>query len=661
MKKGLFVVLLGLSVLLTTANAQADGCNRHYQSAVKFVVDTPVVHPFSINNRGGSIIFSSGNLQYCPARDEWRFALRQFDRVGTGKSVHAPEGLQTTDINTTTVFYDSIDYSTSDPSTPSKYKEIKGVPCNNLLVSKAYRGWIDLFPWATSGHGRRVGDEYAQFFYPYDLSKTDLGFTYNAYGFGPSFVVGRGAGATSNDIDTASGTNRCFDWGYRNTIREYYDCVFDENTKVVSLSDKDATMYRPGIWRTLTLEEWEYLLFSRFVADNDSAFSIVRLQYGKNEHDTITGVIIYPDDFSFSEAGVAALPFGIRHLTVIDAATWEALEEAGVVFLPNQRVAYLNDNNQRTISEAAMGFYGKYWAATAYDAKKAYHLDFNLLSNGDVKMKNNDRYGGYCVRLVQDYATPDRSPAAFSISATQKVQFSPGNLQYRANPATWRFAPQQFHRCMADNSKVSSSFEGWIDLFGWGTSGLTGAREPYYTNTTNTNYSWSEWGGNQIGRYPANTWRTLSNEDWEYLINTRKVNGEAGYSFVRLQYSSNPLDTVTGIILYPDDFTWEKAGVKAIAVGENGADLISKTTWDAMEKVGCAFLPGCANRGESGGATGINDKNYGIYINYWTSTPADGNNGKAYRLDGNVKNRTLNATQTSNRHLGYAVRLVRNL
>ena len=151
MKKSLFLVL-GLSVLLTTAHAaQADGCNRYYQSAVKFIVDTPTVHPFTVSESGRQVTFSAGNLQYCPARDEWRFALRQFDRVGNGKSVYAPEGLKTAGTNVndnvTTVFYDSIDYSTPDLSTPSKFKEIKGVPCNNLLVSKKYGGWIDVFAW----------------------------------------------------------------------------------------------------------------------------------------------------------------------------------------------------------------------------------------------------------------------------------------------------------------------------------------------------------------------------------------------------------------------------------------------------------------------------------------------------------------------------------
>ena len=212
------------------ASAGAPGCERHYQSAVKFIVDTPTVHPFTINKLGGSVVFSTGNLQYCPARDEWRFALRQFDRVGKGKSVYAPEGLKTdgTHINDngTTVFYDSIDYSTKD-NTPSGFKEVKGVPCNNTLISKKYGGWVDMFAWGTSGQGRKAQDSLAVFFNPYDLNGVDLGHAANKFGYGPSFDAGHGPGAISNNIDVKSGTNRFFDWGYRNVIREYYNLVYD--------------------------------------------------------------------------------------------------------------------------------------------------------------------------------------------------------------------------------------------------------------------------------------------------------------------------------------------------------------------------------------------------------------------------------------------------
>ncbi len=768
MKKGLFLVL-GLSVLLTTAHAaQADGCNRYYQSAVKFIVDTPTVHTFTVSESGRQVTFSAGNLQYCPARDEWRFALRQFDRVGNGKSVYAPEGLKTAGTNVndnvTTVFYDSIDYSTPDPSTPSKFKEIKGVPCNNLLVSKKYGGWIDVFAWGTSGHGRRVGDSLAMFFNPYDFSDAKINNEHNVYAFGPSFDAGHGPEATTNDIDSKSGSNQYFDWGYNNVIREYHGSEYDANNALWQ-SSKGTTMYMPKVWRTLTADEWTYLLTERMVEGKQNAFTYVRLQYGKNNSDTVSGVLIYPDDFSFSEAGVATLPFGATYgVSTIDAATWNALEEAGVVFLPCVQQRYVSNGAPSITYPNDYGMNCAYWSASAYDAEKAHDVWFKFRDRGLATKNSDPRYIAFPVRLVQDMmvrwyyatitkeceyewdlggkkitvkhnkagikifndtlrtvdgydslycilslrkATPTiefkdmiasiatntytftygdytntvnwndvshpvnttkvyefvrkdgdcdtvvyrlkltRKVAEFTVGDNKKVTFSPGNVQYQGSTKTWRFAPNQYGRCMSANSNASSlNYSGWIDLFGWGTGD--------YPNRTSSNYtaysSFVDWGTRSIGGY--NTWRTLTKEEWVYLIDTRNVNGAVGYSFVRIQKSANANDTVTGLLIYPDDFTWKDAGISPISVGNSALQLINATQWAALEKVGCAFLPNCGYRS---GSSVMYDR-----FCYWSSTPHT-DNIRAYALLCNIATRGTNPQFGGNRYEGYAVRLVRNL
>ena len=60
-------------------------------------------------------------------------------------------------------------------------------------------------------------------------------------------------------------------------------------------------------------------------------------------------------------------------------------------------------------------------------------------------------------------------PGLFSVSATQRVYFSQGNLQYQASTDTWRFAEHQYDYVGSDNRSISSTYSGWIDLFGWGT------------------------------------------------------------------------------------------------------------------------------------------------------------------------------------------------
>ena len=55
------------------------------------------------------------------------------------------------------------------------------------------------------------------------------------------------------------------------------------------------------------------------------------------------------------------------------------------------------------------------------------------------------------------------SQVAFSVSATKKVRFSPGNLQYQASTKTWRFAEHQYDYIGDANRNISPTYSGWID------------------------------------------------------------------------------------------------------------------------------------------------------------------------------------------------------
>ena len=144
------------------------------------------------------------------------------------------------------------------------------------------------------------------------------------------------------------------------------------------------------------------MLTTRIVAGNDSAFSYVRLKYGSNLTDTVTGVIIYPDDFSFAEAGVGALNFGANYaITQIDAATWEALEDMGCVFLPLQpRMYYSGD--LPIMPEADAGRFFHYWTSTANNASASNAVFFQASPGQINPARSIVRYVGFSVRLAQD-------------------------------------------------------------------------------------------------------------------------------------------------------------------------------------------------------------------------------------------------------------------
>jgi len=210
----------------------------------------------------------------------------------------------------------------------------------------------------------------------------------------------------------------------------------------------------------------------------------------------------------------------------------------------------------------------------------------------------------------------------YSVSATNKVCFSQGNLQYQASTNTWRFAEEQYCIIGENNNNISSTFSGWIDLFGWGTSGYND-KYPYLTNTscvdygngehdiTSTEYDWGVYnrvsnGGNQIG-----LWRTLTRAEWTFLFNRR--NTPSGISYAKAQVNG-----VNGIILVPDD--WDVTTYSLSNTNDDEAsftsNVVGEMEWqDVLEVAGAVFLPA------AGGRTGSNvHDDVGPYGFYWSTT-----------------------------------------
>ena len=158
----------------------------------------------------------------------------------------------------------------------------------------------------------------------------------------------------------------------------------------------------------------------------------------------------------------------------------------------------------------------------------------------------------------------DRSPAdvegtlpgVFSISASNRVAFSRGNLQYKASTGTWRFALHQEDIVGTANANISSYDTNWIDLFGYGTSGYNG-KNPYTSSTASSNYissaiaasnyDWGVYNAISNGGNRAGIWRTLSKTEWDYMISSR-----ANAANLRARATVNG---VPGLILLPDNWT----------------------------------------------------------------------------------------------------------
>ena len=322
---------------------------------------------------------------------------------------------------------------------------------------------------------------------------------------------------------------------------------------------------------------------------------------------------------------------------------------------------------------------------------------------------------GYTVTLTN--TLPEGATSGlFTINSNgDQVRFSKGNLQYQASGSTWRFAENQYDyvgdatngnvyvgETKSNNASVSSTYAGWIDLFGWATSGYSGATtsdntwvnyQPWATSNgagsvnTSTNYyeygpstsniasgtSWNDashydtwsvcdWGHNAIsnGGNTADTWRTLTSAEWVWILgpssganpgtncrSTETVNSTENARFTYATINS----TYKGMIIFPDGYSGGTPdGVTWGDINNYSNYTTTCTTagWSSLEGAGCVFLPAAGYRN---GATVSYAGSNGYY---WSSTACKANN--AYYVSfffGNFYPRTYDG-----RYYGNSVRLV---
>lgn len=246
----------------------------------------------------------------------------------------------------------------------------------------------------------------------------------------------------------------------------------------------------------------------------------------------------------------------------------------------------------------------------------------------------------------------------FSVSATNKVLFSQGNLRYYPSVDKWIFADFQYDIVGESNANISDSYDGVIDLFGWGTgSNPTNISKDFRDYTTFT-----DWGINSIdnGGNTANQWRTLTKDEWVYLIFTRENADKL--------FGTGSVKGINGAIILPDNCSLpsdihfysctDKGLVAKGTLYENlnydtfKHNSFSLQEWQTMEALGAVFLPAAGYRLEnmvfkgSPGTAGF----------YWSSTKDLNYNayGFEFRTGG------IEAKGVMGLEYGAAVRLVKD-
>ena len=241
----------------------------------------------------------------------------------------------------------------------------------------------------------------------------------------------------------------------------------------------------------------------------------------------------------------------------------------------------------------------------------------------------------------------------FKVSDTKTVRFSKGNLQYLASEEKWRFATNQADFVSTiDNERLSAESESWFDLFGYGTSGWNSGAAEYqpYSHSfdgndylqgnltgSNANADWGVYNAISNGGNTHGMWRTLTEEEWQYLFFGRGTETDSKKKFAKAKVTIDG-HTSYGVIILPDNWKVTKAdmnhqGITNFLTGEGpdngtqtGYDVnqLNATQWEFMESNGAVFLP-AGSRREAQYSGGANSEPISVYVPattggyYWTA------------------------------------------
>ncbi len=198
----------------------------------------------------------------------------------------------------------------------------------------------------------------------------------------------------------------------------------------------------------------------------------------------------------------------------------------------------------------------------------------------------------------------------FSVGENKKVRFSRGNLQYKVDTKTYKFANNQWEVLDMSKNSQKESISGFCDRFCWGSGD-----NPFFQPDT-----FVDWGNKIIEKGDIiGLWRTLSADEWNYLINKR-LNCRQLVAF-------GVVNNVGGMILLPDNwvlqndlelFTISSDSMcimpnMIVLRNDDTTDYVKKNIfsiekWKSFEDAGCVFMP-------------FNQLSFGDEVGeYWTTT-----------------------------------------
>ena len=609
------------------------------------------------------VFFSQGNLQYHLTNETWRFAEHQWDFVGN-----------------------------SDPDHGSLGGNVSG--SSNHYIDCMQEGWIDLFGWAMSGYSVGgacyspwVGSLNDADYYAYGDSLAGL-FAYSGkadWGYNPITNGG-------NQENLWRTLHEC-EWNYILHYRETPSGILYAKAQVNGVN---GLIIFPDFWESAAClihqpndseapynsNVFDAAMWTNYLEQLGCMFLPTAGRRSSSVMYSLGAAGCYwtansPFEFYDGNAYTWALEFGNDYCNVVDHdrlcsgfSVRVARPITGSIFhqsIATNQVTNITDNsavgggNIFSDGNPTIEACGICWATheepTLHDNHTSEAPGLGNFMSVMTGLAPNTTYyvrayyieNNFTYFASQRAFTTLRMPASpegsyfgkFSVDEYGgQVCFSKGNAQYNPSTNEWKFAEHQYDYVGAGNSSIAPNYSGWIDLFGWGTSGFNHgsicyqpwsvslAIEDYFaygdgTANLNDNDGTADWGYNAFtnGGGETGQWRTLSKEEWNYILNFRVT--ESG-----ILYAKATVNGVHGVILFPDDWdsnTYTIGNANSSEASFN-SNAIDEQTWtNTLEVHGCIFLPAAGTRAASY-ASSFNE-----YGGYWSSS-CGGNNYTVYNV-----------------------------
>ncbi len=529
----------------------------------------------------------------------------------------------------------------------------------NNNISSTYTGWIDLFGWGTSGWNSGANayqswstSEADTAYYPGGSATNDLTGDYAQADWGVYNAISNG-GKQKGLWRTLTTSEWDYLFQNNNWTLAYVKTTSEDSTLCFMLIPADFTApdgitvvdgvamtdLLPGTTSsfvdvgatpyTYTVEQFSQLEKLGVVALPCTGYRIGSA-YGDNGYGEYWSSSAYSEErantFIFSEQLVQS----DAHLKRFYGISVRLIQDI------NFDIHFVNaDGTTLLDTTVARGVTPTYTGATPSEAAPA---DYEYVFMGwDKEISAADKDITYTAVYDTVLAKKDGAirACAYKVSATKSVYFSQGNLQASREKliqkttggkihsyyfTQWRFAENQYDYIGSANNNISSTYTGWIDLFGWGTSGWNSGANAYkpwatvdnedyypggsYSNSLTGTYAKADWGVyNAItnGGNEPNQWRTLTTDEWQYLFKNNKWT--LGY------VKTTAEDSILCFMLIPADFT-APYGINVDVVGTGNLSetvmrdisesIYSNNTYTVeqfsqIEKLGVVALP-CAGR-----------------------------------------------------------------